>query len=346
MKKLFRNYLWLMGTVVSVVITLSMFYWTGCQETPDVTKSPVETTAEAVTLSKSNPQVQEIMAVQSRHSMALMSKSGVVGTGVGADVDGKPVLLILTERPDVPNLPTIIDGIRTRVDVVGKVVAMAKGYKKTYRPVPDGVSVGNALECAAGTIGCTVFKGSARCMLSNNHVLARENTATIGERINQPGRYDAKPICAQTEQVAKLTGFVPINFSGCDNEVDCAIAEYTTASVCSMVDNLYTPSSTVVTPTVGLAVKKVGRTTGLTRGKITGINVTITVDYGASGMAKFVNQIYVAGTFIKSGDSGSLMVTETGNNPVGLCFAGGSSSAFANPIGAVLYSLGVTICSE
>ena len=50
--------------------------------------------------------------------------------------------------------------------------------------------------------------------------------------------------------------------------------------------------------------------------------------------------------FIRSGDSGSLMVTETGNNPVGLCFAGGSGGAFANPIGPVLQALGVTIATQ
>jgi len=63
-------------------------------------------------------------------------------------------------------------------------------------------------------------------------------------------------------------------------------------------------------------------------------------------VATFVNQIYVASNFIRSGDSGSLMVTETGNNPVGLCFAGGSGSSFANPIGPVLQKLGVSICSQ
>ena len=33
-------------------------------------------------------------------------------------------------------------------------------------------------------------------------------------------------------------------------------------------------------------------------------------------------------------------MTETGNSPVGLCFAGGSGGSFANPIGAVLQALG------
>ena len=55
---------------------------------------------------------------------------------------------------------------------------------------------------------------------------------------------------------------------------------------------------------------------------------------------------YVAGNFIRSGDSGSLMVTQNGNNPVGLNFAGGGGASFANPIGPVLQHFGVTVASN
>jgi hypothetical protein len=63
----------------------------------------------------------------------------------------------------------------------------------------------------------------------------------------------------------------------------------------------------------------------------------------------FTGQVVIANRgskFLNSGDSGSLMVTETGNNPVGLCFAGGSGGAFANPIGPVLQQFGVTVCGQ
>jgi hypothetical protein len=96
-----------------------------------------------------------------------------------------------------------------------------------------------------------------------------------------------------------------------------------------------------------MGVQKYGRTTKLTKGVITGINATITVSYGASGNAVFVNQIVVRSNkpFLKSGDSGSLLVTDDLDcNPVGLMFAGGSSGyGIANPIGAVLSGLGITI---
>ena len=110
-----------------------------------------------------------------------------------------------------------------------------------------------------------------------------------------------------------------------------------------MVNNIYTPMHTTMTPTVGMYVKKVGRTTGLTHGQIGAVNVTVQVSY-TNGTATFTNQIYITGSnFINAGDSGSLLVTESGNYPIGLCFAGSSTAAFANPIQPVLQYFGATI---
>ena len=75
------------------------------------------------------------------------------------------------------------------------------------------------------------------------------------------------------------------------------------------------------------------------------------VNYGASGVARFVGQIVVTpGSFSAGGDSGSLIVVngkgrdKTDNNkPVALLFAGGLISTIGNPIDAVLTRFGVTI---
>ena len=90
-----------------------------------------------------------------------------------------------------------------------------------------------------------------------------------------------------------------------------------------------------------LAVQKYGRTTGLTKGTITGINVIISVDYNP-GTTIFTDQIEISaigkGAFIKSGDSGSLLVTDPTAQPVGLIFAGDRRGkiGFANRIDLVL----------
>lgn len=334
--------------ILVACLFLSFSLWHGCeQEPPPANPEATQEATQVQPFSKANRAVQAAIEAQNRHTDKLMENSDIIGTGIGMDTDGKAVIVVLTRKAGVPNIPSILDGYKTRTHVVGDVYAMA-GYTKTYRPVPGGVSVGNANECAAGTIGCMVTIGGTRYMLSNNHVFARENAASIGERINQPGRYDAKPRCAQTGQVGTLSGFRSIVFSpSASNTIDAAIAAFSNgiSSTCSMVSNLYTPSSTVTSPSVGLAVKKVGRTSGLTTGAISAINVTLNVGY-SSGTARFVGQIMVNGSFIRSGDSGSLMVTQAGNNPVGLNFAGGSGGSFANPIGDVLSYFNATVCSQ
>jgi hypothetical protein len=102
------------------------------------------------------------------------------------------------------------------------------------------------------------------------------------------------------------------------------------------------------------AVKKSGRTKGLTHSSVSGLNATISVTYdkecaGGTAFTKtFTSQIVIANSgskFLNSGDSGSLMVEDVTTNPraVGLLFAGSSTSAIANPINQVLSFLGATM---
>lgn len=77
-----------------------------------------------------------------------------------------------------------------------------------------------------------------------------------------------------------------------------------------------------VPASLGQAVQKYGRSTSLTHGTITGLNATVTVNYGSSGNATFVNQIIVSSSrsFIQAGDSGSLLVTDDPDaNPIDCC---------------------------
>ena len=133
---------------------------------------------------------------------------------------------------------------------------------------------------------------------------------------------------------------------------DAAIAESSTTNLGNATpgDGYGTPKATTIPATINLPVKKYGRTTGLTKGKIYAIDATVNVGYD-SGVARFVDQIIIIpGTFSAGGDSGSLIVADgkgknaaNNNRPVGLLFAGSSLYTVANPIDAVLSALGVTI---
>ncbi len=191
-------------------------------------------------------------------------------------------------------------------------------------------------------------KGGQVFALSNNHVYATSNLASINDPVIQPGTFDGGSSSA--DDIGTLKEFKPIVFStSANNVIDAAIALSSTALLGnSTPSNGYgTPKSTTTTASVNMRVMKYGRTTQQTKGRVTAINATVNVNYGSPGVARFVNQIVIGGGgFSSGGDSGSLIVVEKGGDklkPVGLLYAGSSNSTIANPIDAVLDEFGVTI---
>jgi len=217
------------------------------------------------------------------------------------------------------------------------------------RPVRIGVSVGHP-NITAGTIGCRVKDDQGVYILSNNHVMADSNKANIGDPILQPGDYDGGSF--PTDVIGTLEDYEQIGFCkgrllrNCpDNIMDAAIAATSINDVSTNTpSNGYgIPKSSTVSPSVGMSVKKYGRTTEWTFGQISGINGTFAIDYGQGKIANFVGQIVITpGSFSAGGDSGSLIVNTNGN-PVALLFAGSSTVTIANPIGPVLNRFGVTV---
>ena len=228
-------------------------------------------------------------------------------------------------------------------------------------PIKLGTSGSNVKDinnffCCTGTLGSLVKDASGhQYILSNNHVLARSNAAKAGETIMQRGYVDTAPGCSKngTINVANLTKFVTLNFTGGNNVVDAAIAKVIPGQVSptGSILQIGTVGATTVSPSVGLAVEKSGRSTSKTGGKVASINVTATVSgYGPCGLgtktAIFVKQFLInSKTFSGPGDSGSLIVTQpasgTKPKPVGLLFAGSASTTLGNPINSVLAALGI-----
>jgi hypothetical protein len=218
------------------------------------------------------------------------------------------------------------------------------------RPAPIGVSTGHP-NITAGTIGCRVTKMDGATTyyyaLSNNHIYADENRASLGDNVLQPGPYDGGQ--NPRDKIGTLADFQQIVFSRfASNQIDAAIALCPPEMLgnSTPAGSYGVPSSTTVAAWVGLAVQKHGRTTGLTTGQVYAVNATVNVGYD-SGTARFINQIVITpGAFSAGGDSGSLIVTQSGENPVGLLFAGSSSVTIANPIDLVLSHFGVTVDGE
>jgi hypothetical protein len=274
-----------------------------------------------------------------------------VGTAVGVDAGGQGVVKIYVRRPGVRGVPAALDSVRVVVEVTGDLVAFARPSSvdrtaRFDRPVPIGVSTGHP-NITAGTISCRVTDGTDVYALSNNHVYANENQASIGNNVLQPGPFDGGVNPA--DSIGTLADFEPIVFSVlASNQIDAALAlvSTTTLGKATPVDGYGTPKIQTIPASVGLGVMKYGRTTGLTKGRVDAINAIVNIGYD-SGVARFVNQIIIKpGTFSAGGDSGSLIVVEKGSNarrPVGHLFAGSTVVTIANPIGPVLERFGVTI---
>jgi len=237
------------------------------------------------------------------------------------------------------------------------------------RPIQMGVSGGNIkarqrigkfIECCGGTLGSLVVdKKGVDFILSNNHVLARTNKAGAGDRIVQPGLVDMTPtVCTQipADTVAKTSKKVTLNFrKGSVNLVDAALAKIVSGDVDTDGDILNIGPISATTndaPSLDQAVAKQGRTTCLTTGTVTAIDVKVMgvlypkeCNGGKGGLANFVKQILVTATpsttFAQPGDSGSLVVTNPVSGcpqAVGLLFAdnSGGTIAVVNPIKTVL----------
>ena len=224
------------------------------------------------------------------------------------------------------------------------------GANHQKRNTHFGVSGGNVNDasrsfCCSGTLGSLVTDGTNQYILSNNHVLGRSDGATAGEDISQPGLIDNG--CRVATLVGDFTIASPLG-----SNVDAAIAQLRPGAMDStgFIEDIGVPSRSVVAPSVGLSVAKSGRTTGFTTGTISSINTSVSVQYqsgcnsGKKFTVSYTNQVVInSSTFSAGGDSGSLIVTNSGHNPVALLFAGSSTSTIGNPVGLVLSRLSAVL---
>ena len=288
----------------------------------------------------------------------------IVGVGIGLKVvDGATITgadsVHVYVRTKIPKMqlsggeivPSKFGKLPTDVIEVGEITAFQslQSWQRfgRHRPTSCGVSVGHP-NAPAGTLGCVVEKNGKHYVLSNNHVLADHNQAVIGDKIIQPGADDGGRTPA--DDLAELSEFQPLDFTGAANKFDAAIAligDNTQTVVEPEIIEIGRPQRAIKDAVKYQSVRKHGRTTGHTIGVVMGLNVDLWVRYGGHGRAWFEDQISITGVgsapFSRNGDSGSLIVDAVTLEPVGLLFAGGGSVTFANPIDMVLSHFGVNV---
>lgn len=265
------------------------------------------------------------------------------------------VAVRLESEADRALLPDLGRAAAAQLDVrvIGPVRALSSPapgvLRRRVRPLRPGLSVAHP-RVSAGTLGGFVRVGGRLALLSNNHVLAASDDATIGDPVLQPGPADGG---TAQDRVGSLLAFEDLRAGGA-NLVDAAVAALDPdvhAEPGDVPGGVLTgpiPGSLAIEPDE--LVEKVGRTTGHTRGRITAVEVDgVAVQYDAR-VYRFDDQIEIVGRrggFSQGGDSGSVIWRSRDRAPVGLLFAGsatggeaGTGVTFANPLATVLDVLG------
>ncbi len=221
-------------------------------------------------------------------------------------------------------------------------------------------------------------------ILSNWHVLAASNVP-IADRdiltITQPGNHDGGRVPVDT--IGLLEEFVPVGTTPPDLS-DCSIAgavawlpnaiarvfgsntrlvpttgfavvaieQKVDAAIAAAADiSLHIPHIGVVTEwqsaTLGMSVKKFGRTTAFTTGVVSQIGASFLIQGYPDGPVMFTDQVAIDGDdgpFLQGGDSGSGLVNES-DRAVGLCFAGSDVIGIANQFYNVQNALDIVLAT-
>jgi hypothetical protein len=311
-----------------------------------------------------------VAEAQEAHEDELLARDNVLGVAAGLKMTkGRPTgtrsLLVLVEEKRARNkvsrgalIPKEIGGVPTDVLGVGPIRPLS--FTARVRPALPGFSIAH-YDVTAGTFGCLV-RDIRRCccklekdcgctpsqeecpgdylILSNNHILARSNLASLGDLILQPGPFDGGLFPA--DGVATLERFEPIVFGSAGyNVVDAAVAR-------PMFSRNLNPSIIGLTLPRGIGeaflgqdVVKFGRTTQFTSGRVLAVNATVLVGPYAGGGSGVFRQKTTTTGMSAGGDSGSLLMNRRTLEAVGLLYAGSAEITIHNHIATVESALGV-----
>jgi len=286
---------------------------------------------------------KKILELKNKHSKRMMEKHSLTGIGIGYKTTNgiktdKLSMVFLVEKKlpknEIPKdklLPPTLEDVECDVIETGEIKALA--YTDKIRPAEPGYSIGHP-DITAGTLGCVVYKDIGRYILSNNHVMAHENAAEIGDPIYQPGVYDGG---VADDTVAYLDSFVTLE----DNAtVDGALAIITNNELVTNVGQWGSAITSYSDPEVDDTVYKTGRTTENTTGTVLYEHTDVNINYTDLGVL-LIKDCFITDYMADGGDSGSVG-RSSDTNAVGLLFAGSSTRTIFNYMSNVVTELGFT----
>lgn len=191
-------------------------------------------------------------------------------------------------------------------------------FDEEQKIIQAGISANNYRVSQYGTLGAIVKLPNSNddYLLSNWHVFSNSG-AKIGDEILHPSPLDNGR--KGKNKIAELVWF------RLDSKIDVALSKITSGIAIHNVSKCNYTIEGKTSPSVGMQIKKCGRTTEFQQGKITDLHVSRWVEHPQypNGKLFFKEQIEVL-IMCRPGDSGSILVEdESGTNKaVGLIFAG------------------------
>lgn len=260
----------------------------------------------------------------------------------------------LASIPPSERVPKIFRGVPTDVNEVR--VVSAHEDTARYRPITGGIQITNGQAVPGGilvgTLGClaTDNTDASAVLLTNFHVIGGNPGDSVFQAFNNPADLIA------VVKRGQITG-----------TIDAAIAAIspgvatTTDEVNGLFLNLSNHIAGVTDPVGGMKVFKVGRTTGLTDGKIVDSNAPVVINYDPPiGSKAFTKTMMIQCTkisgcccctcsvadgsreFSDHGDSGSVVLSDK-RMAVGLIMGGGGGESFACRMTEVESGMNITI---
>ncbi len=277
-------------------------------------------------------------------------------------------------------VPPTVDGVPTDVVRTGPIFAF-QNPRDRFRPAPGGVSLGHAsitagtLGCLVRKQGRLYILSNNHVIANSNDAAVGDpilqpgsadggrNPADLIARLSEwvPIEFEggdggggspcaiagaaAGILNTAAAAVGSRTRLRPVRVDAAPaaaaNLVDCAIAEPLDEADVSPEILQIGSIAGLAEGTLGMSIKKSGRTTGLTTGTIQQIDVTVQVSYGPGRVATFVDQL-LAGPISQGGDSGSAVLNDA-NQLVGLLFAGSINTTIINRIQNVFSALQLSL---
>jgi len=269
--------------------------------------------------------------------------TGELALQFSVDQKVRPEMLETVTTTPIPKEITF-EGVALPTDIVQRtfrpsyVLVNAEAVEKDLRKqrldtMIPGISVAN-VRTTAGTLGAFVLdqRGGDRVMLSNWHVL-HTPAGQIGDQIVQPGPFDDNRVELNVVGTLRRSHLGPAG--------DCAIASIESRDTSLEIMDLGTSVRRIGKAELGDAVVKSGRTTGVTFGVVTRVEVITKMDYG-QGVRESIGGFEIGvdtdrkpkdGEISKGGDSGSCWMAVNANKPtdimLGLHFAGDAEDSDA-----------------